>query len=346
MIKILAFPAYKNKDSNPYNYLLYSGIEKQGVDVKEFSFKRSLSLNYDLIHIHWPELYLNSHYLLKAYLYTFMFIFCLMFSKVFGKKIIWTAHNLKAHNVRYPKLSKVFWAAYLPLVDGVISLSKANEKLFFGKFNFKQKIQSTVIHHGLYASYYQNSVTKQAAKKYFSIDESKKVCLFIGQVKAYKNVEALVKLFDEEKALNNVVLIIAGKFESKAYFNQVNLQAAANKNIIIHDKFIFDNDLQYYFNAAEICLLPFKDIFNSGSVLLAASYKTPVIAPYCENFIEYADLIGMYSISTYANEISAGFIVNKLAGPDVKFTAVSDDLSWSNLQEKLSRYYRNVLVPQ
>jgi beta-1,4-mannosyltransferase len=344
MIKVLAFPAYKNKDSNPYNYLLYSGIEKQGVDVKEFSFKRSLFLKYDLIHIHWPEFYLNSHYLLKAFLYTSMFIFCLMFSKVFGKKIIWTAHNLKAHSIRYPRLSKYFWATYLRLVDGVISLSKANEKLFFDTFNFKQKIQSTVIHHGLYDSYYENNTSKQAAKKYFSIDESKKVCLFIGQVKAYKNVEALVKLFNEEKALNNVVLIIAGKFESKAYFDQVNLQAAANENIIIHNKFILDNDLQYYFNAAEICLLPFKDIFNSGSVLLSASFKTPVIVPYSENFIEYANLIGMYSISTYANVINADLIVSKLAESGANSINFSDDLSWSSLQKKLSQYYQIMLV--
>jgi len=322
---------------------LYSGIEKQGVDVKEFSFKRSLSLKYDLIHIHWPEFYLNSHYLLKAFLYTSMFIFCLMFSKVFGKKIIWTAHNLKAHSIKYPRLSKYFWATYLPLVDGVISLSKANEKLFFDRFNFKQKIQSTVIHHGLYDGYYQNNTSKQAAKKYFSIDESKKVCLFIGQVKAYKNVEALVKLFNKEKALDNVVLIIAGKFESKAYFDQVNLQARANENIIIHNKFILDNDLQYYFNAAEICLLPFKDIFNSGSVLLSASFKTPVIVPKSDNFVEYAELIGEGMINTYVNNIDDKLIMQRLTDSEMPLEIVPSNLSWDILQSKLSQYYKGIL---
>lgn len=343
MIKVLAFPAYKNKSSNPYNYLLYSGIEEQDVDVKEFSFSRSLSLNYDLIHIHWPELYLNSNYIIKAIFYSLMLIFCLAYAKTFGKKVIWTVHNLKPHNIKYNRLNKLFWRLYTPLVDGVISLSKANEKLFFDKFSFKKSINSTVIHHGLYNDYYENTLSKETALKYFSIDNSKKVCLFIGQVKAYKNVEALIKLFNEESKLNNCVLIIAGRFESQKYFEEVSEQAKSNNNIIIHNKFILDSDLQYYFNAADLCVLPFKDIFNSGSALLSASFNTPVIVPYSDNFLEYSSLIGQNSIITYKNTINAELIVKELS-VEAEMDQTNKSLSWGGLQEKLSQYYQDVLV--
>jgi glycosyltransferase involved in cell wall biosynthesis len=342
MVKVLAFPAFKNKSSNPYNYLLYSGIENEGVEVHEFSFKRCLSLNYDLIHIHWPELYLNSNYMIKAFIYSFMLVFCLYFSKIFGKKIVWTIHNLKPHNVKYKGLNKLFWPCYLRLVDGVISLSKANEKLFFDKFTFKQKINNVVIYHGLYDNYYENNVTHSDARKHFSIEAYKKVALFIGQIKTYKNVEVLVKLFNE-KQLSNEVLVIAGKFETQDYFNKVKFEAKNNPNIIIHNKFIPDTDLQYYFNAADLCILPFKDIFNSGSVLLSASFNTPVIVPYSDNFVEYAKFIGENFITTYNGSIKGETIVDRLVDLK-KIERISvDKLAWGVLQKKLGQFYNSVL---
>jgi beta-1,4-mannosyltransferase len=341
MVKVLAFPAFKNKSSNPYNYLLYSGIENEGVEVHEFSFKRCLSLNYDLIHIHWPELYLNSNYMIKAFIYSFMLVFCLFFAKLFGKKTIWTIHNLKPHHVKYKFLNKLFWPCYLRFVDGVVSLSKANEKLFFDKFTFKQKINNVVIHHGLYDNYYENNVTQSDARKHLSIDEHKKVALFIGQVKTYKNVESLVNIFNE-KLLSDEVLIIAGKFETQDYYNEVNRVAKHNPNIIIHNKFIPDSDLQFYFNAADLCILPFKDIFNSGSSLLAASFNTPVLVPYSDNFQEYRNEMALSTILTYEKSISATLILNKLDSEGSRDLETPRELSWQVLQRKLAIYYQQV----
>lgn len=352
MIKVLAFPAFKNKSSNPYNSLLYTGIIDQGVEVKEFSFKQCLMLDYDLIHIHWPELYLNSHYIAKAFLFSLIFLFCLLFSKMFGKKTVWTIHNLKPHNIKYKWLNKWFWSAYLPLVDGVVSLSKANEKLFFEKFYTDQKIKRAVVHHGLYKDSYRNEISREDARKYFSIETTIKVALFVGQVKTYKNVGKLVELFNKE-SLSEKVLIIAGKFETEEYYNEILSAAANNPNIIIHNKFIPDDELQYYFNAADICLLPFKDIFNSGSVLLSVSFMTPVVVPFSDNFVEYSTMINGDMINTYDGEIGSQLIVDILgrekADQDISSmqseNVINDinPLCWITLQASLFDFYK-VLV--
>lgn len=342
MVKVLAFPAFKNKSSNPYNYLLYSGIENEDVEIQEFSFTRCLSLNYDLIHVHWPELYLNSNYFIKAFLYSFMFILCLLITRLSGKKTVWTIHNLKPHKVKYQWLNKLFWPCYLKLVDAVISLSKANEILFFEKFTFQQKIDNTVIHHGLYDNCYENNITREVARKHFSIGEEKKVALFVGQVKTYKNVEILVKLFNE-KLLSNDVLIIAGKFETSDYYNEVSEAAKHNPNIIIHNKFIPDSDLQYYFNAADLCILPFKDIFNSGSALLAASFNTQVLVPYSDNFQEYQNEMGLSSISIYRDAINAPLIKQEFDFTKQSILNYSKSLSWQVLQSKLAIFYKQII---
>ncbi|NES71434.1 MAG: group 1 glycosyl transferase, partial [Okeania sp. SIO2D1] len=53
-MKIIAWPAFKTKYKNPYNWLLYSQVVQQGVTVTEFSFSKLLRQYYDIFHLHWP----------------------------------------------------------------------------------------------------------------------------------------------------------------------------------------------------------------------------------------------------------------------------------------------------
>ncbi len=342
LIKILAFPAFKNKNSNPYNYLLYSGIEALDIDVKEFSFLACLRLKYDVIHVHWPELYLNSHYALKAFCYSVLFLFSLCIAKLCGKKIIWTVHNLKPHHIKYPLLNRYFWLIYLRLVDGFISLSHANEQLFLDEFKELQCLPRVAIHHGLYSGFYDDSVTKMQARQKLGIPQEQNVNLFMGQIKGYKNIDTLIELFSSSPQLQNHILIIAGKFESQSYYQEVAAKTASTSNIIIHNKFIPNNELQFYFRAADLCILPFNNIFNSGSVLLSVSFNTPVLVPESPNFAEYAMLLQKGLIRTYRDQLTPELILsvtatNKELGKDC------ETISWGYLQEKMARFYNSIV---
>jgi beta-1,4-mannosyltransferase len=349
LIRVLAFPAYKNKNSNPYNYLLYSGIEEFNISVREFSFMSCLSLRYDVIHIHWPEIYLNSNYLIKNLFYSVALLLSLFTAKVFSKKIIWTAHNLKPHHIKYKLLNILFWKCYLRLVSGVVSLSESNEKLLFNELKELHDLPAVHIHHGLYKGFYPDDTTSEEARNRLSLDKHSSVSLFIGQVKRYKNVEVLINLFSHSPHLKESILIIAGQFESEAYFHEINTMAQSNKNIIIHNKFIPDTELQYYFRAADLCIFPFKDIFNSGSVLLSVSFDTPVLVPHSPNFEEYSLLVNNGLISTYTDQIKPEDIVAMLNDSSAEQSLCSEenlgceDISWPVLQSKLAGFYNQVL---
>lgn len=344
-IKILAFPAFKNKNSNPYNYLLYSGIEAHNVEVREFGLISCLGLDYDVIHIHWPELYLNSHYLLKAFANSVVFLLCLCFAKVFGKKIIWTVHNLQPHQIRYSRLNRIFWAVYLRLIDGVISLSHCNEEQFFNKFQWLKNLPSIAIHHGLYKGFYSDSVTKAQARQQLSIEPHQQVSLFIGQIKPYKNIERLIELFNNTAQLSNQVLLIAGKFESDDYFNEISAKTKKNSNIIIYNRYIPEDDLQVYFRASDLCILPFNNIFNSGSVLLSVSFDTPVLVPDNSNFNEYAAILDERLIYTFKGQLSPDAILNchQAKTAELCSSPVPEKISWQNLQAKMAGFYKHII---
>lgn len=344
-IKILAFPAFKNKNSNPYNYLMYSGIEAHDVKVSEFSFISCLGLDYDVIHIHWPELYLNSHYFVKALLNSALFLLCLSMAKILGKKIIWTVHNLKPHEIRYRRLNRVFWLLYIRLIDGIISLSHCNEDQFFHRFSWLQNLPSIAIHHGLYKGFYADTVTKAQARQKLMIEANQRVNLFIGQVKPYKNIERLIEIFNSTPQLSENVLIIAGKFENDDYFQQIKAKTQGNNNILIHNRYIPEDDLQVYFRASDLCILPFNNIFNSGSVLLSVSFDTPVLVPDSDNFNEYAAMLNNDLIHTFEEQLRADDILTcyKTQRSELSAVAVPDIMTWRNLQAKMAGFYKQII---
>lgn len=345
-MKVLAFPAFKNKKSNPYNYLLYSGIE--GVDVSEFSFSKALKLDYDLIHIHWPEWYLNSNYYVKALFYSVMLLFCLGSAKLAGRKIVWTVHNLKPHDIKYKWLNDTYWKLFIKLVDGTISLSSANQQIVEKNFSFKKSLKKGVVYHGLYTGIYENNISKEDAKKLFGIDSNTKTCLFLGQVKKYKNVDELVRVFNSSSALSSYVLLIAGKFESEEHYQEVMSARNENKNILIFNRFIPDDEMQNFFNASDLSILPFKRIFNSGSALLSVTFNTPVLLPESNNFLEYKGLIENNIMQTFKGKLTPEVITNAFnqipSDPFCKGNYYCNyKLSWVESQKRLSLFYKNVM---
>lgn len=302
-IKVLAFPKYKNRKSNPYNSLLYSGFDKMDdIYVDEFSLYKLFIKKYDVVHIHWPESYLNSKYFIKAFLCSFMLLIGLVIKKLKGAKVLWTIHNLSPHEVKYKTTNHLFWRVYLKLVDGAISLSKENEKIARRDIdNYSKFTLSRVVYHGLYCDVYENNTTQALSREFLNLSKQDKVVLILGQMKRYKNIETLVDVFNGIKD-ESYKLLIVGRFEDSDYLNDVKLKIK-NNNIYIIDKFIKDEEIKYYYNACDISVIPFKKIFNSGSMLLSVGFNRKVLVPETPAFLEYKNIMGEEAISTFSGDL-------------------------------------------
>lgn len=135
-----------------------------------------------------------------------------------------------------------------------------------------------VVPEGSYAEYYPNDVSKAAARVRFNYDNNNRVLLFLGFIKPYKGVDDLLKCFIK-RAPENWRLLIAGKCSSDAYRQEIEDLRNNDNRITFHPTFVAAEDLQYYYQAANVVVLPFKEIANSGSVILAMGFGCPVLAP-------------------------------------------------------------------
>ena len=130
-MRVIASPAYRNRDVNPYNYLLYTHVSRLGVHVEDFSFRKFITKGWDVWHLHWPEGYLNTPNRARAKFMVEGLLKTVSLAKKRGIKIVWTAHNVKSHEGMHPDLEGEFWEQFLELIDGYITLSITGG-VFFG----------------------------------------------------------------------------------------------------------------------------------------------------------------------------------------------------------------------
>lgn len=305
-----AWPAFLTKTSNPYNYILYNEISKQHVEVYEFTFalnhivKALFVNNYQALHIHWPNNILFGTNIFKARIRLYCFFVFVTLIRIFGKKLIWTVHNLDTHESRFPRLQKALDAFMYKNTDGFISLNQAGIEAIRARLTKKKSQRIVHIFHPHYKGYYKNSISKMEARKALSIPAEKFVFLFLGQIRAYKNVTGLVNAYKKLQS-PDALLLIAGKVHEDVRAELMDCLEGA-KNIVFVDSFVKDDDLQLYFNCADAVVTPYNKIFNSGSAFLNLSFDRPTLAPNMWALSELKQIVGGRWIKTYENDISAG----------------------------------------
>lgn len=194
------------------------------------------------------------------------FIFVLLLLKISRKKIIWTMHNKISHN------SKIFFFSKLKIKimelfsDKIIIHSKASE------IGIKNKSKIIYVPHPNYINIYGKTAVD-------TTPNDKLKLLFLGLVKPYKNIELLVEVFNELN-LKNAKLSICG-FAEENYKKELLRKTTANKNIEFHLKFIEDNNIPQILAKHHILVTPYnsRSVLNSGSTILAFSYKRSVLSP-------------------------------------------------------------------
>jgi glycosyltransferase involved in cell wall biosynthesis len=75
------------------------------------------------------------------------------------------------------------------------------------------------------------------------------------------------------------ILYVAGSPSTSDIERDIRSSAGEDTQIRTDLKYIPDENIQYYMNAADVLVLPYQDILNSGSVYLGLSFGIPIIAP-------------------------------------------------------------------
>jgi glycosyltransferase involved in cell wall biosynthesis len=340
---ILAFPAFANEKINPYNALLYKHAQKNGLRVIEYTHKRALFSAYDVLHYHWPDGYINAPARLKMLQRAAVLVLIVLIAKARRKKIIWTVHNLFPHDAFYPRTAFAVLSWFARHCDGLIFLSEG------GTFEFNNHYagvhaKKAIIPHGHYRPIYPALPSRDAARRMLNLPPDKTVLLSFGLIKQYKNMDGLLDAFlslDDP----DIFLLIAGHCKDQTLAQRLGEKAKKGKNIRLDLKFIEDSDLPFYFAAADMMVLSYHEILNSGALLLSLSLNVPVLAPRRSSFLDLQKMVGSSWLSLYDGAFNAATLRTALnAQKSNKNGGVCDlsALDWQPIGEKLAAFYKNL----
>lgn len=344
-MRILASPAFANKKINPYNALLYGEMNAIAPGIAEYSHKKALWEKFDILHFHWPDGFINPPGLLKAWQRVFLFALVIIAAKARGAKIVWTVHNIRPHDAWHPLLAQAFMNGFIRCCDGFIFMSEQSRKTFFEEYRLPAEIPNAIIPHGHYRNSYPAAIERSFARQQLGLPQEKQLLLSFGMIKPYKNIDALIETFVQAQP-DNYVLVIAGNTDSPELATRLQELKGANENVYLFLKFIPDDELHWYFSAADIVILPYKAILNSGALLLALSFSKPVIAPAIGAFLSLQQELGTQWINCYANDLQPETLaaaITQLQQADRQAVCPLTNYNWDHLARATLNFYHQLI---
>ena len=357
-LRILMVPSDVNlvRTLNPYQFLLSQALVDQGVSVDNWPywqgklpiFKAAMARekHFDLVHIHWIYFNITGK---NRYLYFFSclkFLFDILITRLAGFKFVWTVHDYLGHDSKFPGLELWTRRLFVKFVNRIICLNEMTVETIAKEYKFNPR-KAIVIPHGHYRDVYDKPVDLVEARKELNLPESGKVYLNLGLLKPYKGIENLLRVWqDSQDIFAGNTLLIVGKPVDEDYVKKLQDLAAGIEGVIIYPQFIENDKLHLYFSAANVVVLPFKKILNSGSLILAMSFGKPVIAPRLGGIVE---VLGEANDLLYDPEDKDGLLKGMQKSTNIDLDKLSelvekacDRLDWNLIGQDTVEVYRSV----
>jgi beta-1,4-mannosyltransferase len=340
-LRVLAWPGAGFRAKNPYTWLLYSHLARLGVEVRDFTPARVLRGGYDLLHIHWPEKALTALPLVGRAGGAGTALALLGAARAHGARIVWTAHNARPHEARDTRLERWYWARVVNRVDGVIHPSEAGRSAVEARFPLLARRPHAIVPIGHYRGSYPDQATREQARAGFGIPDDARVLTFVGLLRPYKNVPHLIRTVRTLPLAPPVVLLVAGEPLTRDLAAAIREAAGEDPRVRLALHHVPEQEVQRYFRAADLVVLPFTDITNSASAVLALSFDRPVLVPALGAMAELQSAVGGDWVRTYEGDLTSATLSDAIAWAGGRGDAAPnlDPLEWPAIARRTLALY-------
>lgn len=183
---------------------------------------------------------------------------------------------------------------------------------------------------------------------YLKINQDFPNILFFGMIKRVKGFDVLTEALRQIKSIK-CNLIVAGRVDREyvASFNEI-VEAEIGHNLQLFNRFITNEERDYFFKTADLIIIPYRESFQSGVLLMSLAYGKPTICndlPAFSPFFKALPFLPKYKLndpSALASSIEAE--LHSSSFNDINLSIIEDYLKdnyfWPGL---VSEIYNNVL---
>ena len=178
--------------------------------------------------------------------------------------------------------------------------------------------------------------------------------LFFGMIKKVKGLDVMLESLKEVVSKHSdTLLVIAGKVwkDDFSYYQQIIDENDLTENCLIHNHFIPHQDVSHYYASADLVVLPYKRIYQSGVLMMSMSYEKAVLVSDLPPLIEVIKDKETGFVFETENETSLSnklnFILSDLSIlDDINKNAlrlVKKKYDWEEIGMRLKMIYKSIL---
>jgi beta-1,4-mannosyltransferase len=329
-LKVCMHPTSVPANDNQFIRLLVDSLVIQGVEVVNFSWKTALFAKYDVMHIHWPEYLTSSSRNIFSIIKGLFAVLLIIRLRIRNIPLVWTVHNVKPHET-----SRSYNLIHRFLLD------THSYKVYMQK-SFPPGLRNFYVPHGNYAELFHK-------QKKIDRQEVSVLAISFGYVRPYKNIENLIRYFPK----NLGALVIAGQPITADYGNHLNdflAQNHAGPEVRLELMQLSEKEMLKLILSAQIAVLPYREIYNSGAVLMALSAPIPVIVTDSPSMRDLQAEVGyqwLQIIPSEFNSLDLQNALNALCDSNLsrrQTSPLSDIRNWDFIAKKYLQIYKDAIV--
>lgn len=258
ILVLQSFP-HPRPTTNPYIVMLKDALDADPrVTALTFSWRTALLGRYDVFQAHWPEILVTGRGRVRTVVRQLLFVLLLLRMRLRRTPVVRTVHNLEM-----PTGLSTVQRRLLTDFDRRTSVRIA--------LNPETRLsgdRSVTVLHGHYRDWFARYPEPERERGRFG---------YFGLIRRYKNVEGLVRAF--KGVQGEVTLEVAGAPSTPDLERAIVAEAQGDARIALRFAYLSDAELVDTCGRAQLVVLPYLHMHNSGGALAALSLDRPVLVP-------------------------------------------------------------------
>lgn len=189
-------------------------------------------------------------------------------------KLLFICHNVFPHE-RFP-LDKFLTYSTLKQGDGFVVQSQMDSEDLVSIL--PNAIYRKAVH-PTYNAFKLQNLTQKESRKLLNVSMEKNILLFFGFVREYKGLKYLLNALPDVIEKNkNIELFIVGDFDGdKGEYEKIIQKNLIEDYVCIYDGYIPDQEVEKFFAACNLVVLPYTSATQSGIIQIAYGFEKPVV---------------------------------------------------------------------
>ena len=350
---MLSIPGRRHPQ-NSFFPLLWDALEAVGLQMIGARTITALTLRYDILHVHLPELLVERpiHW---ALILGPLFLAYVAISKVAGKRLVWTIHEVTP--TRPHLLTQPFLWCMRKFANAYVFMNRSSEEEFFKRYPDERRKIIWRIPHSSYP------VTKISAAHRSNVRVSLTLgpdCLAVGslgEIRPYKKPGALQYLPIADLRGRPVKIVMAGAYHASCDIEgiEATFRTIGPRRLVRFDERPSDERLSELIQSVDLVFMPYMRGWNSGFAMFVLGCGGRLLCSDLPMFREIEEALGppwVYVFDHSAADLSqelatvvARISRDKPERPD--HDRLEQFLAAHNFEQAASQYlelYQNLMV--